>query len=250
MRFARIGTVCLVLSAALAAKAVEEAQSGSDEGQWHWAFSPLAGWDRDVLKMQGPHGVETRETDTSPMYGLFAMAASPRLAVSDFFFATDVNQADILGNFALINGYGPEDAAVTWNVGAAHLYHHIKPENEDIDVSVPMLKAGPLFRIQPWHLALNPYVGYAWERVETEHGNLNNDSYLYGFSTSWRWRMLSAGIQYYYQDSQGVDKDFQTVRARFNVNFTRNFGAIARFDYMQHLTTDDTSVLVGPTLTF
>ena len=214
------------------------------------AVSPMFGYDRDDLKVRGRGGVVTTETDTAPEYGVFAMAATPRWVATDFLFFCDVNQADVSGNLAWLNYYADPEAVITWNAGVGHLYHHIKPANEDIKVEVPMLKTGPLFRLPALGLSLNPYVGYAWERVDTQHGDIDNDSYLFGLTASWRWRMLSATVNYYYQDSQEVRQNFDTLRVRMNAYFSEHWGAVIRYDYMEHLTTDDSSVLAGPVYMF
>jgi hypothetical protein len=179
------------------------------------------------------------------------MVAHPRFVVNDFLFFTEASgDTEVMGNFLHANVYGAPDAAVTWNVGAGHLYHKIKPENEDIEVSVPMAKAGPLLRIKPWRLTFNPYLGYAWERIDTLHGDSDNDSYLYGITVDWRWRMVNLNVKYYYQDSQELADDFNNVHVRLTTGITRHWGAAIRFDYMEHTTTDDTSFLVGPVYVF
>ena len=214
------------------------------------AVSPVFGWDRNELKVRGRGGQVTTETDTAPEYGLFLLMAHPNLVINDFLFWTDVNHTDVFGNLAFVNGYGDSNADLTWNVGAGHLYHKIEPANEDITVTVPMVKAGPLFRVRKWNLRLNPYVGYAWERIETRRANEDNDSYLYGITAGWRRRMAAATVKYYFQDSQEADDDYHTVRARAHCMFTRHWGGVVRFDYMEHVTSDDTSLLVGPTYVF
>jgi hypothetical protein len=212
--------------------------------------SPLFGLDRNEMSTRGERGQVTTETDTAPEYGLFFLVVHKNLVLTDFAFFTDVNDTDVFGNFAFANLYGDRKARVSWNVGAGHLYHKIEPENEDITVNVPMVKAGPLFNIPEWHLTVNPYVGYAWERVETQRADVENDSYLYGITVGWRWRMLAATAKYYYQDSQESDDDYQTIRARAHCMFNDHWGAVIRFDYMEHVTSDDTSVLVGPVYVF
>ena len=214
------------------------------------AVSPVAGWDRDVLKMPGPRGTVTTATDTAPEYGLFAIVAHPNLVVNNFLFFTHVNATDIWGDFLFANYYMDDKAPLTLNLGGGYLYHSIKPEGEDIRVDVPMVKAGPRFRVPGLNLTVNPYVGYAWERVQTQHGDQDDDSYLYGISAHWHWRMLDANVNYYYQDSREIAQDFQTLRARFNVYLNKTWGITARFDYMEHETTKDTSVLVGPVAVF
>lgn len=73
---------------------------------------------------------------------------------------------------------------------------------------------------------------------------------LFALTMGYRWRMLEAGVNYYYQDSQDLEEDFQVVRARFNCFFSRTWGLAARFDYAEHQITDDKSVLLGPVWVF
>jgi len=213
-------------------------------------ISPLFGWNRNKANVRGERGQVVEKIDTAPEYGLFFLLVYKNFVFTDFVFFTHVNDTDVFGNLAFANLYGDRKTRISWNVGAGHLYHKIKPENENITVSVPMLKAGPLLNIPEWHLTVNPYIGYAWERVQTQRADLDNDSYLYGVTVGWRWRMLAATVKYYYQDSQEADDDYQTVRARAYCMFDAHWGAVVRFDYMEHSTSDDTSVLFGPVYVF
>ena len=230
--------------------------SHADEGAFggrasFFAVSPVAGWDRNELQVRGRDGTTSTETDTAPEYGLFAVFIHPRFVVNNFlFWSKNINDTDIWGNLFFANYYHQPDVPVTWNVGAGYLYHKIKPEMTEIDVKVPMVKGGPLFRMKQWGITLNPYLGYAWEQVDTPHGDQDNDSYLYGISGWWRWRMIMVAAKYYYQDSQEIDENFNTFRARLNFGITKNVGGVIRFDYMEHQTTTDTSVLAGPTFMF
>lgn len=212
--------------------------------------SPLFGLNRNGMSVRGTRGQATTETDTAPEYGFFFFVVHKNLVLTDFAFFTDVNNTDVFGNLAFANLYGDRKSRVTWNVGAGHLYHKIEPEDEDITVNVPMLKAGPLINIPEWNLTLNPYIGYAWERVETQRADVDNDSYMYGLTVGWRRRMMAATVKYYYQDSREAGDDYQTVRARAHCMFNEHWGAVIRFDYMQHVTSDDTSVLLGPVYVF
>ena len=54
----------------------------------------------------------------------------------------------------------------------------------------------------------------------------------------------------YYQDSQEQDQNFNNVYLRLTTGITRRWGAALRLDYMEHTTTDDTSVLFGPVCVF
>lgn len=212
--------------------------------------SPLFGWNRNEMAVRGPRGQISSQTETAPEYGLFFLLVHRRLVFTDFAFFTDVNDTDVFGNFAFANLYGDHEARISWNVGAGHLYHKIEPANENITVNVPMVKAGPLINIPEWHLSVNPYMGHAWERVETRRADRDNDSCLYGITVGWRRRMLAATVKYYYQDSREADEDYQTVRARAHCMLNEHWGAVVRFDYMEHVTSDDTSILFGPVYVF
>jgi hypothetical protein len=232
------------------ASAQDELPPPQDQGLL-WLVSPLFGYNRDELKRRDQMGQIQTATQTAPEYGLFAMVAHPRFVVNDFLFFTEASDdTEVMGNFFHVNLYGDPDASVTWNLGGGHLYHKIEPRMEDIEVSVPMVKAGPLLRLKPCGLTFNPYVGYAWERIDTLHGDTDNDSYLYGLTVDWRWRMLAVNVKYYYQDSQELDDDFNNVHVRLTSGFTRHWGVALRFDYMEHSTTEDTSVLAGPVYVF
>lgn len=212
--------------------------------------SPLFGWDRNELSMRGERGAIVKQTDTAPMVGLFGMVMHRNLVLTDYLFYSDVNDTDVWGNLAYLNWYGSRTARLSWNAGAGHLYHKIKPAEEEITVTVPMLKTGPMINIPEWHLSINPYVGYAWERIETRRADVDNDSYLYGINIGWRWRMLGATIQYYYQDSREAEDDYQTLRARAHAMVNPHWGVTVRLDYMEHATSDDTSVQFGPVYVF
>jgi len=212
--------------------------------------SPVFGWDRNELREHGPRGVTTSHTDTAPEYGVFLLLSHPNFALNDFLFFSRVNDADIAGNLLFANCYGPRSAKVTWNVGGGYLYHRIRPDGEDIRIDVPMAKAGPLLRITALGLTLNPYLGYSWEAIDTRHGNEDNEYYLYGLSASWRWRMLAASANYYYQDRRDGGKDYQTLHCRMIVLLSQHWSLGTRLDYMEHPSTRDTSILAGPSYIF
>lgn len=239
--------VCLLAAAGVMA---EEAPMEDAKG-WRWIVSTMAGVDENELEVARGE-LRTTVTDTGPEYGLFVMALHPNVVINNFFFYSDVNDSDVWGNLFFANYYADAKAPLTWNAGAGYLWHEIKPPHAKITVNVPMLKAGPVFRIRSMHLSLNPYLGYGWERVETPGGEQDNDSILYGLTVGWRWRMLEAGINYYYQDSQGLtpDKDFNVLRARVIAMVTRRWGLGARADYMEHSTSEDLSFLAGPVWMF
>jgi hypothetical protein len=252
----RIASTALFLAAALLALAPPIAPAADDpspsaQSGMLWLVSPLCGWNTDKMEVHTRGGQVETATDTSPEYGLFALAAHPRFVVNDFLFFTEASSdTEVMGNFFHANLYGDPDSTLTWNVGAGHLYHKIAPQNEDIEVSVPLAKVGPVLRVKPWGLTFNPFIGYAWERIAMLHSDTDNDSCLYGIAVDWRWRMVNLNVKYYYQDSQEMDDDFNNVHVRLTAGITRHWGATLRFDYMEHVTTDDTSVLVGPVYVF
>lgn len=236
----------------------EGGEAGGMQDGTVWSVSPMAGWDRNELKLRGPGGAETTHTDSGPEYGVFALFARPNFVINNFLFFADVNDADVWGDLLFANYYANAKSRLTWNVGAGYLYHEIEPKGVRIVVTDPMVKAGVRLKVPSLHLSLNPYLGYAWERVEveidtpmgTEDVDSDNDSWLYGLTIGYRWRMLEGGVNYYYQDSQNFDEDFQVVRARLSVFVTKTWGVSGRFDYAEHQTTDDTSFLFGPVWVF
>ena len=240
--------LAVILPALCASMTLAEEGAPVSVDKVRWLVSPMAGVDRNELTMHaGPPGTPaTTETDTGPMYGMFAMVLHPNFIVNNFLFYSDVNDTDVWGDLFFANYYYSSKAPVTWNAGVGYLYHEIKPEGTDIEVKVPMAKTGPFFRIEKLHMAVNPWVGYAWESVDTTHGDQNNDSYLFGLTMAWRWRMMETAVQYYYQCSQGIEDDFNVCRGRFNFFVTKTTGISIRGDYMEHQFTKDMSVLVGP----
>ncbi len=261
-RFAPAAVLWMIATAWLLSLAPAPAQEGAPPAQGHgltWLVSPMIGYNRDTLKQRDRTGQIQSASKTAPEYGLFALVAHPRFVANDFLFFTEAaGKTDVMGNFFHVNLYGDPDATLTWNLGAGHLYHKIKLQDVDIAVSVPLAKAGPVLRYKPWGLTCNPYVGYAWERVDThvhvppndQQIHTSNDSYLYGLTLDWQWRMLGLNVKYYYQDSQELDDSFNNLHVRLTTGLTTHWGAAIRFDYMEHSTTEDTSILLGPVYVF
>ncbi len=217
-------------------------------------LSPVAGWNENELSVPTPMG-DMSMRDTSPEYGIFAMGIIGRVVINDFFFWTEANGYDVLGNLLHANYYHDARAPVSWMAGAGYLYHQLDSDRNTIEVNVPMAKAGPTFTVRKLHLMFNPYLGYMQERISTTHGDTDNDSLMYGFTLGWHWRMLDAYVKYYYQDSQGDVRGrdiegFNTLNVRFNVGITKNLGIMLRYDYMEHFSTTDKSFLIGPTFVF
>lgn len=241
----------LVAGLPMEARAQTGGSSAGDSSRPRFMLSPLIGYNHDKMERHGERGQVEKATEDALEYGLFGIVAHPRFDVTDFLFFTEAaDDTDVMGNFFHANLYGAPEDNVTWNVGGGHLYHKIEPGNQDIEVTVPMCKAGLVVRLRDLGISLNPYVGYAWERVETRHGDVDNDSYMYGISIDWRWRMLGVNAKYYFQDSRDSGDNYHNFRVRATTGITQNIGAVVRFDYMEHSVTDDTSVLFGPVFMF
>lgn len=52
------------------------------------------------------------------------------------------------------------------------------------------------------------------------------------------------------QGSRELNVDFHSLHLRLTAGITRHWGATVRFGYMEHATTDDTSILAGPVYVF
>lgn len=212
-----------------------------------FTLSPLYGLNRDTVTLRTPAG-PVEQTETRPEYGFFGTLRAPHVRASNFLFYTDPNGADITGNFLFVNAYANETSAWTPNVGAGHLYHRIETGHGNITVDAPMVKLGPLFRIPRIGCTLNPYGGFVWEDIDRPSGSDRNDDFLLGVGVGWNYRMVGAHASYYVQLG-GDDRENQdTVRAFVRTALSRRWGWILRFDYMEHTTTDDISLLTGPTL--
>lgn len=216
-----------------------------------FVVSPLAGWNRNELKIP-PHGPMPGMTltDTEPEYGLFTMYAHPRFVVNNFFFVSEGNGADITGDVAWLNVYGRPEATCTWNVGAGYAWLELDMDGNEIDIGVPMVKAGMVVRCSKIHISLNPYLAYAWESVETAFGDEDSESILYGLTARWYWRMLHVTAKYYLQDDLDRNEQYNVVRVRASAFFSDHLGVLARLEYMEQETTDNTAFLLGPALVF
>jgi len=213
--------------------------------------APLVGWNRNELRIQGPPGMPPATlTETAAEYGVFAMYFSPRVVANNMLFFTHVNDADVWGDFAFLNVYGAPEARCTWNAGAGYLWHRISPDIADIEITVPMVKAGLVVRVPGVKLMLNPYLAYAWEKVDTDFGDEETESVLYGLSARWRWRMVRLTLKYYLEDNRDRDEQYNTLRARATVALRRNMGISARLEHMEHSVSDNTSFLIGPGFIF
>ena len=224
-----------------------------------WLVSPLAGAVRDEVDVHGPPGSPARTlTDTSAEYGLFLMYANPRLVVNDTIFNTDVNDSTVWGNIATLNVYGDPADIATWHLGASYMWHEIDSDAANIQVTEPIAKAGLVFRVPGWHLMLNPYLGYGWQRVETTvttpMGDLettdNTGSVIYGVMTQWRWRMLAAYAKFYIENNHDRNEKYHVARLWGTAMLWKHAGLLARFEYSEQVGSTDTSALFGPVFYF
>lgn len=196
--------------------------------------------------------------DDGVEYGLFAMYANPRLVVNDTVFNTDVNDMKVWGNVATLNVYGDPASIVTWHLGASYLWHDLDGDVADILVTEPLAKAGFVFRLPAWHLSLNPYLGYGWQRVETTvttpGGTVadveNTESVIYGVMVQWRWRMLAAYAKYYLEDNCDRDEQYHVVRVWGSAMLSKHAGVLARIEYSEQVGSTDTSAMFGPVFYF
>ncbi len=221
--------------------------------------APLAGAVRNEVDRPGPPGAPAQTfADTAAEYGLFLMYANPRLVVNDTVFNTDVNDTKVWGNIATLNVYGDPASKITWHLGASYLWHDLDGDVADILVTEPLAKAGLVFRVPSWHLSLNPYLGYGWQRVETTvftaGGTVedveNTESVIYGVMVQWRWRMLAAYAKYYLEDNRDRDEQYHVVRLWGTAMLSKHAGVLARFEYSEQVGSTDTSAMFGPVFYF
>lgn len=254
----RIGRWVLALLGTVVAPALaEDALPRSMDSAF--IVSPLVGPIHDEVKVHGSPGApEQTLEDNSVEYGLFAMYATPRFIANNTLFNSRVNEATVWGDILTLNLYGPTAAKATWYLGAAYLWHEIDGDPADILVTEPMPKAGFLFRIPTWHLSVNPFVGYGWQRVETDvetpRGTVKDtertDSILYGISAYWRWRMLYANAKYTLEDNRDRNEQYHVFRFWGTAMFTETVGILTRIEYAEQSTSTDTSALFGPVFLF
>ncbi len=224
------------------------AASGHEADRPRYLVAPFAGWDRNELTVGGM-GPPTVTTDTAPEYGLFAMMMHPRVVVNNTVFWTDPNDAEILGNMFFVNVYGPPEQPWTWNVGGGWTWHEIETAGPTISVSVPMLKAGAVWRPKRG-LSLNLYLAHTWESVDTDNSESSYNSILYGVTLKWRWRMIQATLKYYLEDNMDLDETFNTLRARMMFAFNESTALFLRAEHMEHSVTTDDAVVFGVAFVF
>jgi hypothetical protein len=209
-------------------------------------ISPLLGINHSKLKSSRTPDV----TDTQMEYGLFALYASDHVVLNNMLFFTTASNSDISGNFFFANFYGDPEDKYTWNLGGGYLWHEINSEATDVTITVPMAKAGLVRRFKEINFSLNPYIAYAWESVNTTRGDSSSEALLYGISANWRWRMLHLTGKYYLEDKIDSNDYYNVARFRALFSLSEKFGIAARFEYMEHSTIDNTSILIGPAFVF
>ena len=152
----------------------------------------------------------------------------------------------------------PDYAKATWYLGASYLWHEIDGDVADVEITEPLAKAGLVFRAPAWHLSVNPYMGYGWQRVDTTvttsmeilKQEEDTESFLYGISAYWRWRMLYANAKYYLEDNRDLDERYHVFRFWATAMITRSAGILGRFEYSETAGSTDTSALFGPVFVF
>lgn len=241
------GLLMMHLCSSLAAPPV----TGQQPERWRLMVSPVIGFNENTVVRRSSQGRGIEQSDTAAQYGLFLLASRGWLTLTDYLFWTDVNESEVGGNLFFANVYGRRDEPWGWNIGAGHLYHWIDTPAGEITVDAPMLKVGPVWRHPAAGISINPYAGYVWETVETPRSREREGAMLYGLTLGWRKRGTSVSLKYYYQRSTGNDEaDYHTLRTHLNWQFSQSWGGVLRFDYMEHVTSDDISLMAGPVYRF
>ena len=62
--------------------------------------------------------------------------------------------------------------------------------------------------------------------------------------------MIGVTAKYYLQDNRDTDEQYNVFRCRVSAFMNKNWGAVARYDYMENAVTKDSAFLVGPALMF
>ena len=217
----------------------------------NFMVSPLAGFDRNEYSSSNPYTHQTEvHKDTGGDYGIMGSYVSSQFSVNNILFYTDPNNSKVWGDILSLSASGDPKADVTWALGACYTWHEIEMPGMALRINEPLLRAGPLFRVPAWNLAINPYVGYARLSVDTTYGDDAWDTSVYGVIARWDWRMLHATGQYYLQDAPALDQVFQVFRARLTAFVTENLGFMIRGEYMRQYSSKDTSLLMGPVYLF
>lgn len=214
-------------------------------------MSPLVGINRATIKRPaaGPHPA-TQSSDTEIEYGLSTIYRGPRVSVSNVLFMTDFNDSEIYGSVGFVNLYSNDREPWAINIGGGYIWHKIESKANDITIQAPMIKAGLVRRWPKHHLSLNPYLGFSWEEVATSHSDSRSESILYGISSAFQWKSVHYHLQYHLEDKIDNDNYYNVARLRITVPVSNNLGITARFEYMEHETIDNRSILVGPSWIF
>jgi hypothetical protein len=255
-----------------ASQALGEETSASEKsgrGQPMFVISPLIGFDNNTLQSRDNRGQPVELEDTGLEYGLFGLFTTKHFVVNNFLFFADVNDADVSGNVFFANYYYNPDSRVTLNLGLGYVYNKIDLESTEITVKAPLPKIGLRIGIPEYGMYLNPYLAWTSEDIETTlqmpamqwppggpppivetRIEETEEALLYGLTAGWHWRFLGATAKYYYQDVRGSSDSYHVFRIRSHMFFSKNFGVVARFEYMEQSMTENISFLVGPALIF
>ena len=259
----------------IAPQALGEEKSASEKSEQRrpmFVISPLIGVDNNTLQSRDNRGRPVELEDTGLEYGFFALFTTKHFIINDFLFFADVNDADVSGNVIYANYYYNPDSRVTLNLGLGYVYNKIETESVEIKVKTPLPKIGLRIGIPEHGMYLNPYIAWASEDVETTFQmpamqwppgppmgpptmvetriKETDEALLYGLTAGWHWRFLGATVKYYYQDVRGSSDSYHVFRIRSHMFFSKNFGVVARFEYMEHSMSEDISFLVGPAIAF
>ncbi len=209
--------------------------------------APLVGWDKNTVTIpaRGPRQPAQTLVDTRSEQALYTLYLSPRLAVTNLAFYTDPNQTEVSGDVFNATLYGDPESDLTWSAGFSYIWHGIDNARGLTEVRSPLVKAGPLFRFWDHKLSFNPYLGYASETIDSKTADSRTDNYVYGGILSYHYRMVEAALKYYREENLDTNQGYDVFNARLAVFFTRNWGALARYEYMEHSTGNDQSTLFG-----
>ncbi len=252
MKYVRtMSVVCVTLFMLLCICSVGTAVAAEEESSAPmFVVAPLVGVDRNTLQSRDMRGRPIELEDTGLEYGLFGLVYTKHFTLNNFLFFADVNDTDVAGNVFYVNYYYNPESRVTPNLGFGYVYNKIEGDNIDITVTTPLPKLGVRIRVPEYGLSLNPYIAWAAEKIETPHGDQEDDALLYGLTVGWHWRFLGATVKYYYQDVLDSDESYHTFRVRNEVYLSKRLGIATRFEYMEHATSKDLSFLIGPAFVF
>ena len=207
---------------------------------------PAVGFDRNEYSAPDPlTGENVAHKATAGEYAIMTSYVDSRVAINNILFYTNPNDSKVWGDIFALSVNGDPKETVTWAAGGSYTWHEIEMPGMSLRINEPLVRVGPLFRVPSCNLALNPYVGCARLMLDTTYGNDAWNTSVAGMIARWDWRMVHLFGQYYLQDNSELDQVYQVVRARQMVFVTKNWGIMAREEYMRQYTSKDTTVLLG-----